>query len=149
MSSRENTDKVNKYNIYHLKVSLEEILFKITPTNRKDFSLWQRICMMNVLYSSLSKQFGLSISSRNPIKTQPEVIFARVQTAKCNTVCTHDDSLEDYYCFPFLRSRFLIPTLHLIFNLSKPLNSYIDVPLLFGGIAWENMHFYALKKVFF
>lgn len=149
MSSRENTDKVSKYNIYHLKVSLEAILYKITQTNRNDFSLWQRICMMKVLYSSLSKQFGLIIYSRNPIKTQSEVIFARVQTPKCSTVCTHDNSLEDYYCFSFFRSRFLIPTLHLIFNLSKPLNICIDVPFLFRGIPWENMHFYAFKKAFF
>lgn len=149
MWSRENTDKVSKYNIYHLKVSLEAIFYKITRTNRNNFSLWQRICLMSVLYSSLSKQFGLIICSRNPIKMQPEAIFARVQTAKCSTVCTHDESLEDYYCFSFLRSRFLIPTLHLMFNLSKPLNICIDVPFLFRGIPWENMHFYVLKKVFF
>ena len=56
-----------------------------------------------------------SISSKNPVKIQSWAIFARVRTAKHSVGCNHDDSLEDDYCVPFFKLKFLIPTLRHIF----------------------------------
>ena len=58
------------------------------------------------------------------MKTQPWAIFARVRTTKCSAGCNHDDSVQDDYCVPFLKSKFLILTLHHIFYLSTPLVIY-------------------------
>ena len=49
------------------------------------------------------------------MKTQSWAIFARVRTAKRSAGCNHDDSLEDDYCVPFFKLKFLIPTLRNIF----------------------------------
>ena len=54
------------------------------------------------------------------MKTQPWAIFATVTTAKCSTGYNHDDSLEEDYTVPFLKSKFLIPLLRHIFYLLKP-----------------------------
>ena len=49
------------------------------------------------------------------MKTQSWAIFARVRTAKRSTGCSHDDSLEDDYCVPFFKLKFLIRKLRHIF----------------------------------
>ena len=91
------------------KYSLETIFSEMIRANKKVFLFLQGICTMNVLYPSLSKQFVLSICSRNPMKTQSCVIFATVRTAKCSTGCNHDDSSEEeYFSAPL---RLLFPSL--------------------------------------
>ena len=97
---------------------------------------------MNVLHPSLSKSFALSICNRNP-----QINFGRVRTAKCITNWNHDGSLEDNYCVPFFKSKFLITTLRHIFCSPKPSKIYgvtSKVPL--REISWENIHFCGLKK---
>ena len=42
------------------------------------------------------------------MKTQPRAI---IRTTKYNASCNHGVTLEDDYCVPFLKSKFLIPTL--------------------------------------
>ena len=54
------------------------------------------------------------------MKTQPRTI---IQTTKYNASCNHCVTLEDDYCVPFLKSKFLILTLCHIFYL--PTNSVI------------------------
>ena len=49
------------------------------------------------------------------MKTQSWSIFARVRTAKRSACSSQDDSLEDDYCVPFFKLKFLIPTLRHIF----------------------------------
>ena len=49
------------------------------------------------------------------MKTQSWAIFARVCTAKRSAGCNHDGSLEDDYCVPSFKLKFLIPTLRNIF----------------------------------
>ena len=56
------------------------------------------------------------------MKTQSWAIFARVRTAKRSVGCNHDDSLEDDYCAPFFKLKFLIPTLRHIFYLPNSPN---------------------------
>ena len=92
--------------------------------NKKVFIFHHGNCTMNVRHPSLSKSFALSNCSRNPIKTQPCNTFSRVSTAKCTSSCNHDGSLEDNSCVPFLKLKFLIPTLRHIFCLPKPLKIY-------------------------
>ena len=58
------------------------------------------------------------------MKTQSWAIFARVRTAKRSAGCNHDDSLEDDYCVPFFKLKFLIPTLRHIFYLPNSSNNY-------------------------
>lgn len=74
--------------------------------------------MMNVLYPPLLKSVILSICSRDPTKTQPWDIFARLYKAKFIGGCYHDGSLEDNPA-TFFRLKFLIPTL-----CRKPSNTY-------------------------
>ena len=50
--------------------------------------------------------------------------FARVSTTKCITSCNYDGSLEDNYCVPFFKLKFLIPTLRQIFCLPRPSKIY-------------------------
>ena len=57
-------------------------------------------------------------------KTQSWDIFARVHTAKYIASCNHDGSLEDNYCAPFFKLKFLIPTLRNIFCLPKSSKIY-------------------------
>ena len=81
-------------------------------------------------------------------KTQPWDIFARVSTAKCIGSCNHDEFLEDDYCFPFFKLKYLIPTLHHIFCLLKPWNIYGESNFV-SSISLnklENIHFCGLKK---
>ena len=49
----------------------------------------------------------LSICSKSSIKTKPWAIFARVSTAKYIPGC-NGESLEDDYCVPFFKLKFLI-----------------------------------------
>ena len=58
------------------------------------------------------------------MKTQTRDIFGRVCTVKCITGCNHDGFLEDDYCVPFFKLKYLIPALHHIFYLLKPSNIY-------------------------
>ena len=117
-------DQGNKYNILHIKVSLETIFSETIRANKKVFIFRQGNCTMNVLHPSLSKSFALSICSRDLMKTQPWDIFARVRTAKCIASCNHDGSLEDNYCVPFFKLKFLIPTLRHIFCSPKASKIY-------------------------
>ena len=88
---------------------------------------------MNFLYLSLSKSFVLSICSRDPRKTQPWDIFARVRTAKCIAGCNHNHSLEDDYCVPFFKLKFLIPTLRHILYSPKSSNIYQESSFVSSG----------------
>ena len=92
----------------HLKIPLEEIFFR--NNSNKVFTSRQESCAINVLYPSLSKSFVLSICRRDPMKTQPWDIFARVRTAKCILGLNHDCSLEDVYRVTFFQLKFLIFT---------------------------------------
>ena len=58
----------NKYNIPHLKVSLEAIFSEMVWANKIVFIFRQGNCTMNILHPSLSKSFALSICSRDPMK---------------------------------------------------------------------------------
>ena len=85
------------------------------------------------------------------MKTQSWAIFARVRTAKRSVGCNHDDSLEDDYCAPFFKLKFLIPTLRHIFYSPNSSNTTENVTFQvpFQGISWENIHFCGfLKKTY-
>ena len=116
-------DPGNKYNI---NVSFEAIYSQMIRTNKKIFIFRQGNCTMDVLYPAQSKSFVFSICSKDPMKTQHLDIFARARTAKCIAGCNHNGSLENEYCFMFLKLKlkFLIPTLHHIFYSPKPSNIY-------------------------
>ena len=49
------------------------------------------------------------------MKTQSWTILTGVRGAKHSAGCNHHDSLEDDYCVPFFKLKFLIPTLRHIF----------------------------------
>ena len=67
----------NKYNIPHLKLSLEAIFYKMIQANKKVFIFRQGECTMNVLHPSLSKSFVLSICSRDPMKNSTLGYFCK------------------------------------------------------------------------
>ena len=71
-------------------------------------------------------------------KTQPWDIFARVRTAKCIASCNHDGSLEDNYCVPFFKLKFLIPTLRHIFCLPKASKIYGESDFE-SSILWNKL----------
>ena len=106
----------NKYNIPHLKVSLEAIFSEMIQTMMNArWMLYIRLC-----WNHLLSAFAAGILW----KTQPWDIFARIRTAKCIASCNHDGFLEDNYCVPFFKLRFLIPTLCHIFCSPKALKIY-------------------------
>ena len=108
----------NKYNIPHLKVSLEAVFSKIIQANKKVFIFQQGNCMLNVLHPSLSKSFALSICSKDPMENSTLGYFCKSMYyhmhRKLQSWC-----LEDNYCVPFFMLKFLIPKLHHIFCLPK------------------------------
>ena len=57
-----------KYNIPHLKGSLEAIFSEMIQANKKVFIFRQGNYKMNVLHLSLAKSFALSICSKDPMK---------------------------------------------------------------------------------
>ena len=67
----------NKYNISHLKVSLEAIFSEMIRANEKVLIFHQGNCTMNVLHLSLSKSFALSICSRDPMKNSTLGYFCK------------------------------------------------------------------------
>ena len=71
-------------------------------------------------------------------KTQPWDIFARVRTAKCIASCNHDGSLEDNYCVPFFKLKFLSPTLRHIFCSSKASKIYGESDLE-SSVSWNKL----------
>ena len=78
------------------------------------------------------------------MKTQSWAIFARVRTDKCSAGCNYDDSLEDDYCLPFFKLKFLIPYIasHILFaELFKYPRENVTLQVPFRGISWENIHF--------
>ena len=108
----------NKYNISHLKVSLEAIYSEMIRPNKKVFIFRQGNCTMNILHPSLSKWFALSICTRNPMKISTLGYFFKSTLANCMASCNHDSSLEHNYCALF---KFLITTLR---HISKPSKIY-------------------------
>ena len=111
--------------------------------NKKVFIFRQGNCTMNVLHPSLSKSFALSICSKDPTKNS-----ALGYTAKCITSCNHDGSLEDDYCVPFFKLKFLIPTIrHIVCSPKPKIYGQSDfessVP---REIRSENIQFCGLKK---
>ena len=88
-------DQGNKYNIPHLKVSIEAFFSEIIRANKKVLIFQQGNCTMNVLHPSLSKSLLWVFASGGLWKTQPWDIFERVRTGKCIASCNHDGSLED------------------------------------------------------
>ena len=114
----------NKLNIPHLKVSLEAFFSEMIRANKKVFIFRQGNCTMNVLHPSLSKLFALSIGSRDPMKNPTLGYFCKSMYFKCITSCNHDGSLEDNYCVPLFKLKFLIPTLRHIFCSPKPSKIY-------------------------
>ena len=80
------------------------------------------------------------------MKTQPWDIFARVITAKCITGCHRDKSLEDDYCVPFFRLKFLIPTLRHILYYTKPSDSYGECEFV-SSISRNNLAKYTFLWV--
>ena len=67
----------NKYNVPHLKVSLEAFFPEIIRVNKEVFIFRQGNCTMNVLHPSLSKSFALSICSRGPMKNSTLGYFCK------------------------------------------------------------------------
>ena len=119
----------NKYNIPHLKVSLEATFTAMTRAYKKAFIFRQGNCTMNVLHPFLSKSFALSIWSTDSKKN-------------------HDCSLEDNYCVLFVKLKFLIPTYVTCFvrqslqKFTEKLTSWVP----FREIVGKNIHFCGLKK---
>ena len=107
----------NKYNILH-------IFFKMIQANKKAFIFRQGSCMMNVLHLSLLKSFDLNICSKDPMKNSNLRYFGKSTYSKCTASCDHDGSLEDDYCVPFFKLKFLIPTWRHIFCSPKPSKIY-------------------------
>ena len=119
----------NKYNIPHLKVSLEATFSAMTRAYKKAFIFRQGNCTMNVLHPFLSKSFALSIWSTDSKKN-------------------HDCSLEDNYCVLFVKLKFLIPTYVTCFvrqslqKFTKKLTSWVP----FREIVWKKYTFLWFKK---
>ena len=67
----------NKYNIPHLKVSIEAIYSERFNQKKKKFIFRQKKNTINVLYPSLSKSFVFRIFSRNPFVIDIFNIFYR------------------------------------------------------------------------
>ena len=141
------SEKGNKYNIPHLKVSLETVFSKMIRTHKKVFILRWGKCTINSLYPSLPKQFVLSICIRNSMKTQPWAIFARVRTAKYIADGKYDDSSEDNYCVPFFKSKFLIPTLSHIFYSAKHSNIYRECDFV-SSVTGNKLRQYTFLRFF-
>ena len=102
----------NKYNIAHLKVSLQVFFFSSLG---KKTARW-----MLFLHPSVCPSFAVGILW----KIQLWDIFARIRTAKCIVRCNHNGSLEDDYCIPFFKLKFLISALRHIFFSPKPSKIY-------------------------
>ena len=110
----------NKYNIPHLKVSLEAIFSEMNRANKKVFIFWQGNCTMNILHPSLLKSFALSICSRDPMKNSTLGYFCKRKYSQCIASCNHDGSVEDNYCVLFFKLKFLIPTsCHMFFSCQR------------------------------
>ena len=78
------------------------------------------------------------------MKTQSWAIFARVRTDKCSAGCNYDDSLENDYCLPLFKLKFLIPYIasHILFaEFFKYPRENVTLQVPFRGISWENIHF--------
>ena len=101
----------NKYNIPHLKVSLEATFTAMTRAYKKAFIFRQGNCTMNALHPFLSKSFALSIWSTDSKKN-------------------HDCSFEDNYCVLFVKLKFLIPTLRHMFCSRKSSKIYGETDFL-------------------
>ena len=101
----------NKYNVLHLKISLEAAFSTMIWANKKEFIFRQGNCTMNVLHPSLSKSFTLSICSWDPMKNSTLEYFWKS--------CSHDGSLEDNCCVLFFCS-----SLRHIFCSPKPSKIY-------------------------
>ena len=67
----------NKYNIPHLKASLEIIFSNMIRTNKKAFIFRQGSRTMNVLHPYLLKSFALKICSRDPMTTSTLRYFCK------------------------------------------------------------------------
>ena len=101
----ENARQACRYKITHLQVQLEAIFFEMVLTNIKVFILWPRD-LRNECFVSICVEV---------ICFQHQQHESCVRTAKRSSGCNHDDSLEDNYCVPFFKLKFLIPTLRHIF----------------------------------
>ena len=106
----------NKYNVLHLKISLEAAFSTMIWANKKEFIFRQGNCTMNVLHPSLSKSFTLSICSWDPMKNSTLEYYWKS--------CSHDGSLEDNCCVLFFLLKLFISTLHHIFYSPKPSKIY-------------------------
>ena len=79
------------------------------------------------------------------MKTQSWNIFATVRAAKYIASCSHDGSLEANYCVPFLKLKFLIPTLRHMFYLPKSSKIYGESD---WKVPFREIHFCGLKEDF-
>ena len=130
--------------------SLTEVLIrsnfsKMIWTNKTKFIFRLGNYTMNVLYLALSKSFALNISSRD-MKTQPWDIFARKRITKCVVGCNHDGSLENHYCVPFFKLKFLIHTLCHIFYSTKSSNIYEESDFI-SSVSVNNLGKYTFFVV--
>ena len=89
-------------------------------TNKKVSIFRQGNCKRNFLHPSLSKSFAAGILW----KTQRWDIFTKVRQPNASQDATIDASLEDNYCVPLFKLKFLIPTLRHIFCSPKPWKIY-------------------------
>ena len=107
--------------------------------------------MTNVLHTSLSKSFALSICSRDPMKNLALEYFCKItysQMHQCIASCNHDASLEDNYCVPFFMLKFLTPH-YVTYFVRQSLQKFtekVNSKVPFREISYENIHFCGLKK---
>ena len=115
----------NKSNILHIKVSLEVIFFmKWFKQTKKFLSFGKGTALSLICIHPCWIHLLWAFAAGILWKTQSWDIFARVRTAKYIASCNHDGSLEDNYCVPFFKLKFLIPTLRHIFCSPEPSKIY-------------------------
>ena len=137
----------NKYDIPHLTVSLEAIFPKWFEQTKK-FWFFGKGTARWMFFIHLSRNHLLwAFAAVILWKTQPRDIFARVSRAKCTASCNDDGCLEDNYCVPFFKLKFLIPTLRPIFCLSKASKIYREVGKIYIFVVWKKILIYNGKKI--
>ena len=135
----------------HLKVSLEAFFPpKLFEQIKKVFIFRQGNCTINVLHPSLLKSFALSICSRDSMKNSTVGYFCKSTYSQMHRKLHLKISwvLEDNYCVPFFKMKFLIPhyVTYFVCQRLQKFTEKVTPKVPFREISCENIHFCGFKK---
>ena len=133
----------NKYNIPHLKVSLEASFSEMIWANKKVFN-----CTMNVLHPSLLKLFALSICNGSCEKLSPEIFLLKNVQPNAFQVATMMALWKIITMFCFSSWNFSSPhyVAYLVCQRLQKFMEKVNLKVLFCKISWQNIRFCGFKK---